>query len=550
MAKIVKQIPTWVFSWCCRTPKATAVGVKECIKTIYDDGTEISTPNLKIYDDPVRPFWVTLPQYRDHAYKKEFEDLNKCEKFLCHESELVDRVADALNLFGYRRKYLRAMCDSPYIYGADIDIQALIRMQYKRNTPNGVIPSVTRGALDIETSTVDGEIIAISFVHEHSVYTAVSEKYSRIYEGNDKFSQATEDDCLKVIDRLVGSYMKDNKFTLRLVLCKSELELIKWIFDRINECKTDLIAVWNIGFDIPTIINRLSTILEDDPNTNPEDIICSKEIDPKYRFLKFDEDKSNVQHFTDKWHWFTYAGNSQFYDAMCLYGRHRKVSGREPSYSLDAICNKVLGKNKLHFGAITNHWYAQNYNFLEYIAYNINDAVLTAMLEYATNDAVALINLSGISPLHQFSKQTVMLTNDAYDYGKAYNKIPASAGTNMLTEYDCMMLKSGGTVLPPHKATGVTVSVLEEYDLPSQVAVMAVDCDYSAMYPTTTSAFNISKETLLSSVIAVNGRKETVEDVFSMVSQPDINAVPLCSEYFNLPTYEEMDALFKAGECI
>lgn len=544
MSKLVKQIPTWVFSWHCKKDEANCVGVKECNISLYDDGSSVHTTQLKLFKDPVRPFWVTLPEYRNHEYKKEFEDIDKCEQFLCHDSALTESVANALGVYGYRKNNLKAMCDSPYLYGADIETPVLIKMNYVRNTPPGILPVITRGMLDIESETTgDKRIVAITFIHEQQIFTAALAEYCRIHLGNDKFRTANESDCLEVIDKIIGEDLKENNFTLRFTICQSEIALIKWIFDRINECKTDLIGVWNLGYDIPHILFRI-----EQNKCNPEDIICPTDIDSSYRFVEYKEDKMDVQHFTDKWHWFSYAGYSQFIDSMCLYARLRKVSGRESSYALNDIAAKVLGRGKIKFGEITNHWYAQNYKFLDYIAYNINDVILTKLMDDITTDLNSLINLSGVSLLSQFSRQTVMLRNDAYEYGRAYGKVPAAAGTNMFTEYDKLQLKAGGAVLPPNKAAGVTVPVLEEGNIPSQVAIMAVDCDYSSMYPTTISSFNISKETALSTVIRINGYDQRcVEDLFSMISQPDINAIPICHSYFNLPSYQEMDTLFSKG---
>ena len=74
------------------------------------------------------------------------------------------------------------------------------------------------------------------------------------------------------------------------------------------------------------------------------------DVPKQYRYASYKEDISKTDHFTDKWHWMSITGYSQFLDSMCLYARLRKVSGREVSYKLDDIANKELGQGKLHFG--------------------------------------------------------------------------------------------------------------------------------------------------------------------------------------------------------
>ena len=542
---IISKTPVWVSSWHCRNEIGNCVGVKEKIIIEYSDGTTEYKDNLHFYEDPQRPFWITKPQFQNHAYKKEFEDLDKCEPFICRDSELESALENALGLPPtFRKRSLRQLCSSPYVYGADIDTMTLIKQNYMNKTPPGKIPQYTRGGLDIETE-VRGEkkINLITFIHENVIYTAALREYCK-YELPDKtFAPANEGDCLKVVDAMLGKYLKENGFTLEFAILDTEIEMIEWIFSHIHKHKTDYIGVWNLGFDIPKIIQRIEALGED-----PASIMSHPDVPRRFRFCDWYEDKGkNSDHFTDKWHWLSIPGYSQFLDSMCLYARLRKVTGRESSYALDEIANKELGTGKLHFGTITNHWYMQNYRFLEYIAYNINDVVIMQLMEKKNNDMTALSGLTGMSLLSQFARQTVMVRNDAYNYGKAWGKVPASSGASMFTEYDLMQGKSGGTVLPPDKAVNVGVSVLEEFDYPSQVSLLSNDLDVSSMYPSITSAFNISKETTLATAISINGFPQTdVELYFGGINQPHINAVPICEHFYGFPGYKEMAYLFRS----
>lgn len=536
---VISRTPIWAHSWHCKHEHANAVGVKEKVIVEYSDGTTEYEDNLKIYKDPQRPFWVTKPQFRNHEYKKEFEDLEKCEQFICRDSELEERLEMALGYspMSFRRRNLRQLCSSPFVYGADIDTQTLIKQKYANDAPVGKVAVFSRGGLDIE-SEIRGQkrINLMTFIHENTIYTAALKEYCKIEQEDKTFREATEEDCLKVVNEMLGPYFKKHKFTLVFKILDTELDVIKWIFQQIHKHKTDYIGIWNLGFDIPKIIERIVAL-----GADPAEVMCHPEVPRQYRFVDWYEDKSDVQHFTDKWHWANIAGYSQFIDSMCLYARLRKVSGRDSSYALDEISNKELGQGKLHFGAITNHWFMQNFRFLEYIAYNINDVMIMQLMEWQNNDMSALSGLTGMSLLSQFSRQTVMVRNDAYNYAKARGKVPASAGVSMFTEYDKMQLKAGGTVLPPNKAVGVGVSVLLEIDRPTQVSLLTNDLDVSSMYPSITSAFNISKETALGTVICINGHSQyETETFFSGVNQPDVNAVPLAQQFFGLYGYKEM----------
>lgn len=542
----------YVSSWRCKRPEdnVNCIGVVEQQVVENEDGSKTSKDVLKLYDDPVRPFWVTKPEYRTFGYKKEFGKLSECDRYMCRDSEVSYTLANALG-YGYRSRKVPMfqLCESPYVYGADMDIETLIKQNYVAHTPSGKVATFTRGGFDIETEVRgDERIIAITFIHEHQIFTAALAQYCKIYDDPNKgpdhperFKQATEEDVMKTVNDMLGDYLKQHEFEVNFHIADTELHLIKWIFDRIHECKTNFIGVWNMGFDIPRVIKRIEACGGD-----PAKIMCHPDVPNRFKVCQWREDKTVTQHFTDKWHWLNCSGYSQFIDSMCLYARLRKVYGRDSSYSLDDISTKELGQGKLHFGGLTNHWFQQNFNFLPYIAYNINDVMIMELMEWKNNDLTALNALSGLSLPSQFSKQTVMFKNNAYDYAKQHGYCPASAGG--FTDFDKEMPKAGGTVLPPNKATGIGTHCVKEFDdISTQVSLYTNDLDFSSMYPSTVSMSNVSKETCLLSVLGINGfSKGNIERLFGSLNQPELGAVDICDIFYGLPGYT--DALHKFEE--
>lgn len=544
-AELVSKTPIWGNSWQYynKDKQQLVIGIRENILSKYSDGTSDSTSRIKLINDPVRPFWITKPEYRNHTEKKEFEDEDKCDKILCRESELPERLCMTL---GYKNPYmknnLKRLCNSPYVYGADIDVQTLLKQFYMDKLKAGTLPMFTKGALDIETEVTGAKrIICSAFTHENHVYAFALKEYCRKHLGKNKFKEVSYEEFMNEINTTLKPMMDEYGFSVEFTICNEELEIITGTLDAIHKCRTDFISVWNMGYDIPYILNRLRIL-----GVDPKDVFHDPTLPNEIAFVDWHEDKSEADHYTDKWHWFTYSGFSQFIDLMCLYARNRKHKGRESSYSLDHILRLELGFGKWNYSPTTNHWYEQNYNYIEYVIYNIIDSYGTYLLDKKTKDSDNLWGLTELSLPSQYSRQTVMVRNGAFHIGKSFGKLPASAGTNMSTQVDRMLEKTGGAVLPPNKAVNVTVPILKEADIPSQVAIMSVDCDYEAMYPSTTSAFNISKETLLATVIKINGYEQAeTEQLFSAVTQPEINAVPICIKFFDMPTYQEMDQLFK-----
>lgn len=525
-------------------PTRNAVVVKEKVKEIDDIGTVTWKDKLNIIPNPMRPFYITAKQFQNHQYKKEFEDIDKLEMYRCRDNELTYRISLALNDGRWVNRYarLRELCDSPFTYGCDIETEVLIKQAYMDKTPKGEVAQFSCGCLDIENEVRgEGKINVITFIHEHEIYTCALEEYCRIYnKETDSFTPATTEDCLKTINEMIGGEFTKHNFNLHFEIKPTELTMIKWIFDRIHECKTDFIGIWNMNHDIPKIMDRIKSLGGD-----CTEIMCSPDVPEEYRYCKYYTDNSDVQHFTDKWHWMNLTGYSQFIDSMCLYARLRKVSGRDSSYSLDAISNKELGQGKLHFGEITNHWYSQQYEFLPYIAYNINDVLIMQLMEWKNHDMDALAGLCGMSLPSQFSRQTIMVRNDEYHYGLEHGKIPASSGMNMFNKYDHQMPKAGGTVLPPNKAAGVGISALEGIDRTTQVSIMTNDLDVSSMYPSILSAFNISKETALTTLLGINGFDKTmIEPLCSGLNCPRTSAMQLATTFYKYPSYSQMLDMF------
>ena len=544
----------YVNSFHTKTDYNDAVCVIEKHETTDESGTKHYKNVLKVYPNPMRPFWITKPAYRNHSYKKEFEELSKLEEYRCKDSDLERALASALGVYESRYLSLPRLCSSPYVYGADISTEVLIKQHYLHRQIPGKIPPFTKGGFDIE-SEVRGEkrINIITFISEHEIYTCALREYCRVFlgkdqNGEDQFRPTTEDEIIGVIWDTLGEYLTKYNFHTHFKICDTELDLITWIFQCIHKEKTDFIGVWNLGFDIPHILDRLHKMKLKDEEI--EAILCHPEVPKAYRCVDWHEDKMDVQHFTDKWHWFTCAGYSQFLDSMCLYARLRKVYGRDSSYSLDDISTKELGQGKLHFGAITNHWYQQRYNFLKYIAYNVNDVLIMQLMEWQNDDMGTLYSLSGNSLISQFSRQTVMLRNDAFEYAIHRGHVPASAGSKMFTEYDDELSMTGGTVLPPNKAerTG-TKAVAEMPDTETLVSVFTNDLDVSSFYPSVTEEFNISKESALATVISINGYPQRfVEHMMSCIVQPEVSAVDLCTTYYNLPSFFEIEDIFDAEQ--
>ncbi len=535
--KIVKSMTAMVHALHVRNDGANGVIVKEKECSVLEDGSVEYKDKIRIYRDPVRPYWLTKPTLRTHPFKKEFEYLDNLDRYNTPDSRLMNSIKDNLKIFS--RCYFRDLCNSPYIYGADIEAAVFLKAKYRKNIDPDITIKYTVGALDIENEIHNDErIIAMTYMHEREIYTATLRDYMIIKDEDGSTRIATEQDIYDSANELIGTALTEGNFKLNLYVANDEVELIKWIFSHIHRCKTDFIGIWNIRHDIPHILKRLEALNED-----PRPIMCHPAIPQPYHHVEYHMDNSkNLQHFTDRWDWFDCSGFSQFIDAMCLYSRIRKTSGRKSSYSLDAISTLELGSGKLKLNATNDHTYEQKNNFVPYVVYNINDVLVMQLMEFKNNDYRQLMSLAGVSMLKDFNKQIAMGKNNTFFYGYELGKIIASTGSTMTTEFDDILPKSGGAVLNPNRTMDIGVSVIDEApDVETRVCIGVNDLDVEAEYPSILATFNISKETKTSTAIAINGYPTTsIEQCFANCVSPIENAVWMANTFFGMPNYTEM----------
>ena len=499
---------------------------------VNEKHVETNESRLKVVRNPTIDFWLTKPGLRNHKYKKEFAFEHELDRYTVDNYNLGPAINKAMGGNPFRKVSPKQMCESPYVYGADIDIEIVLKYKYKQQCKRQ--PSKYKvGMLDIEQSVLgNNEINIISFTTDDTVYCAVYEPFLKPGEG--------VEDIKRVVDKLIGSYLKKHGFKVVYYVDKSELNIIKWCFSKIHEDKADFIGIWNMGYDIPTIMERLEF-----RGADINEVMCHPEVPKDLKYVKYKkESKEKLEHFTDKWDWVNIAGYSQFYDAMCLYSRLRK-GDRKSFYTLDFISKLELGEGKLSMAAEKGHYVMQSEHFLEYIAYNIIDTVLLVLMERKNHDVISMVDLIGNSRLSDFAKQTTVGKHDFYVYCRDRKAVPATASGDNTTEFDKYIKKKGGTVLDSNNTIDTGVPILMESTRATKLHKCVCDVDVKAEYPYTTMTFNISKQTKLSACLKIEGfTYDDIEDFFSNVVATEENAVYVASKFFGLPDYDNVEQLF------
>ena len=535
---------------CCyiQKPDFAILSVAEKVVTINKDTNEVisAIPRIKNFINPKRRVWITKEEYRRHKYKKESELVEHCDVFEVEDCKLIPFLKEKTGVSKFKWAGKKSLCNSPYIYGTDISMEALSRFRYEKNQKHPVAP-FTVGALDIETDVTcdasdmyDRPSICITVICDKNIYTVALESFMWKYTDSE-YKQKVRAEVSDVIDcamKEFGSDITDNGFTIYPKIVKTEKELYDYIFSAIEKEKTDYIFIWNIGFDIPQILERITRL-----GLDPRDYICSRDINKNLRGYEYIEDKKKVPHVVQKWNWFKCTGYTQYLDAMTIYGQMNKHKPKRSKYDLSSIMSEVLGKKKLEFSK--SHKWMQEHEFVYYWAYNIYDAILVQLGNWATRNYQNLYNLTEHSDLNDFSKQTVMLCNDYHHYLLENGQVLASTGENMEGPYDHLMSKSGGAVLDARNTYDIGIPCVAEFPtLNTNVLPYCADNDYEALYPSVKIACGIAKRNKRSTILAIEGKPQSVlEDFCVGIASPKENAVWLGEQFFNLPGYEEMEAL-------
>lgn len=519
--------------------------VKEYIH--LKDGTRI--PNVRLIPNFEREFWVTREGFQDHQEKKEYEKLDRVKRYATTQSKMPDAVSRALKGRPAMGTPLRQLAESPYLYGCDISSTALLKKQYETKYPECVHPSSTVAVLDIETDVVSGhgEIILITLSYKDRVYTAI----------NTQFLKRSRDP-IRHVQSLFNKHLGDVKeargIELELGLFDTAAECCKAVIAKAHEWKPDFVTVWNINFDLPKIMKTLTKA-----GADLADVFSDPSVPPEFRFFKYKEGRTQKvtqggkvmsTHPADRWHTVTCPASFYFVDAMCLYKKLRAAKGNEPSYSLDYILNKFLGKGKLSLpeadklDGLPWHRYMQTHQPFFYVVYNIFDCVSVEMLDEITNDiSSAFPSNCGNSDFSNFTSNPRRIMDDLHYFYLERGGVVGTTGVDMTDGNDehVIGLDEWIITLPSHLVADNGLNLIEGYEtLRSMMRIHLADLDIEGTYPSIEMVANISKETTLREMGRIRDMSEADRRVIGInMSGGVVNAVEILNQAVSVPTLSQ-----------
>lgn len=530
----------------------------------YTDGT--TEPQTFLTKDFKRPIWVTQQAFRNHKEKKEFEEVDRLMRQDVVQSDINKAVAGLLGSPWMASKP-DEIKNSPYVYGYDITSTSLIKYtSLKRN--DFVQSNYKVSAFDIETDIATREVIIATICFGNRIHSSVLSRFVKNVSNLDKRVH-------DAVDYYIPKY-KDFDITVRTF--DNEVDLLTDVFEVANEWGPDFLAIWNMDFDIPRILERLK-----EKNVNPVDVICDKTVPRKYRICRYKQGIKKkvtasgvVKPINPSLQWHTLTSTSKFYviDAMCVYRQLRMAKQEEPSYALDAILKKEEIGGKLKFkeadaysGEKWHIFMQENYP-VEYIVYNFYDCLGMLELDDKIKDLKSsLPSFAAITDFAKFNSNPKKIVDALFLFGlerdRVIGTVPKQAKPEEELEadsietdddeeeddeydvkkYNTLDLKGWIQLLPQNLLLAEGLKCLEEYpDVVTNMRGVVCDQDATAAYPSCTQVGNVSKETCVNEIIKIEGIREDVfREMNLSICLGNANMLEYFTVLFDMPTIFEME---------
>ena len=505
---------------------------KKSVKEIVNPEVETFITKMEYRSDfKTQRLFMPIDQVDSHIVK-----YNQITKYIANEIKNDGRDIDLLKIYSEAPKELFKWRHS---YFADYDINDYAMIAYALgNLSNNSVSNtnITTAYLDIESDVYGLSISEInegqSPMNAVSVVMPYNEKGEKLKHPivftlllRDHLRYKQQEYFEKHIDQFVEECHQEfdkkyNKPVFKIRLYDDEVILFKNLFALLHTLKPDFILIWNMSYDIPTMITRLKALGE-----NPVDYFCHPDFSSPYYRYNYDNIYKND--FKNKTESFECTCYSQYSDQMLNYAGIRKSKREYGGNNLDNIAHIELKAEKRRFDKITtNVTNAAREEYWNFVKYSINDVLLQYGIDKKTEDTQALYEqaIYGGTRMYKTLKQSVYLknvfaieylkndivprNNNNVNYTKYKNEDQATndsdpddiklagalVGDPTLNSKSGMRLYSKGKIMhdPPDIESDVKSNHLFEY---------VIDFDFKAMYPNIKITCNIAEHTQLGRII-------------------------------------------------
>lgn len=521
--------------------------VKEALH--MKDGT--IKPNIRVIKNFKKPFWVTKEHYQNYKQKKEAETLDRVNKYFSTESDIAFNVASKLGSKYNGVKNLRQVRDSPYIYGLDVSSKAYIKKAYSDKYPN-LQSQATVAVLDIEATVKEGKVLILTINMGDKLFSAVHKDYLPDTE-----------DVRERIEYVYKHHVPKTKYTENIkrqyMFCDDEMQMVVQAFKKLHEWKPDFVEVWNIGYDVPKIMDVCKRF-----NVDPKDIFSDPSLPKEFRYFKYREGKTSKLTesgkykplgFHEQWHTVDAPASFYFVDGMSVYYLIRQGSKKVPTgYSLDSILDTELGKEfiKLKFkdGVAEKlvkeqwHMYMVEHRPVEYLVYNNYDVIGPNILDAKTQDIRGTMSmLAQYSHFDIFDSGPKRIVEDMHFVYLSEGRVLGSKGSRSNDDKG-LGLDDWIVLLPSYRRKSAGGPIINESgSIETLIRTHVADADQVSGYPSDGQAANVSKNTTTKELLDVEGidkvefKKQNINLMFGVVNHGEY-----VTKMLKMPTVLELMA--------
>lgn len=520
------------------------------IKERVRDVNGVESVHLRKRENYVRDYWITLPDKRTHTKKKEYELLENLHPDNSTQARMANKIAKQLNLGG-GYVGMDVIKSSPYVYGIDIPTTSLVRQQYKERYPE-YNPEATVCSFDLETNVYSerGEIIMGAITFKKIALLVINKEWlGNVFEA--------EETIQDLFVKYLGEYKAKRDITLHVKIVKNDLAVVRTLFKGVHKLMPDFLSIWNMAFDITKILECL-----DYYKVDPTEIFCDPIVPERFRRFKWKLDdpkkkkvggKTMSKHRADLWHVVNAPASFYIIDSMCFFKINRVREQARHSYSLNSILDEELGLGKLRFkeadaygDGLEWHKFMQKNYKLEYAIYNIFDCLALELLDEKTGDlSKAVLAGLGITDPKNLTSGPTNLANELHFFLKKQGKIICTTAPDMTdTDFDDLVLDKTQWILTLSSdlvAREGEVFISDVGNMPSKLYTHVFDVDIASGYPTVGSIMNVSKETTLREVHAIDGlTNEELRRTGINMTALRTNAIELGQTVYGLPNLNKM----------
>jgi hypothetical protein len=526
--------------------------VKELLH--FEDGT--TAPNTRLVYDYKRPIYLVKKGHRIFNDHKEWIEKEKLDKYETTQANLVPTIAKALAEPWKSDRTLKEVCESPYVFGADISAASYIKKEYKDRWPNHNT-EFSMAVFDTETDMLHGteEIIMASITMKNRTMTVIKASFLKgIANPIERIVEACQ--------QYIGDTLKDRKITPIFKIVDREIDILIELMAFAHELQPDFMSVWNLEFDMDKIIEACEKA-----DYSIKDLLSDPKIPVQFRKFRFKRgpakkimNSGRPMNFKPSQRWHNVFVPSSFYwiDSMGAYRQIRTGSAEEPSYGLDAIAMKQLKIGKLKFdkanhvpeGTAQWHVFMQRHYPVEYVVYNLWDCIVVELLDEKTLDLrISLPMFAGNTEFEYFNSMPKKSFNEMHWVNEGEGFISGSTASDMTDEMDeeTTDIKGWIVMLPSHLIYDNGLRIIDDNPfLRTNIRVFVADLDVTGAYPHNEWVFNVSKATTAKELVSIEGISEQEVRMQTInFSAGYTNALEFCQKMYGIPTLMEMFEIAK-----